>query len=249
MTTKLVHQCSAGKTSPMKTIYRKFPVLFSCCAHLLCACASSPVINSDLHESVQWYTGAAGRVDDARARRHLEAAIAGGDTLAIMWEARVYSTGRMGFERDPQRAAEIAASVVSQVQRLADAGNVEAMFLMGTAFAEGLGRSVDAQTAALWYERAASEGHMLAQHNLGNVYASGTGVEKSELQAVSWWRRAALSGDAIPQYRLGQAYEAGSGTAPDRDEAIRWYRDAASRGNDAAQQALERLAVESLPDE
>lgn len=227
------------------TDYRAAAILVSlCCFHLLGACAANPVFNSDLYESIQWYTGASGQVNDSRARSLLEEAIASGDTLAVMWEARVYSTGRMGFPQDLQRARGIAEEVISEVERLANAGSPEAMFLIGTAFAEGLGKDIDAETAACWYEQAALKGHMLAQHNLGNIYASGTGVVKDEAQAIFWWRKAAVSGDAIPQYRLGVMYETGNGTNRDLEEAMRWYREAASRGNTAARDALQRITAE-----
>lgn len=212
-----------------------------CCSVLLGACASRSATISELDESIQWYTGASGRIDDSRARVLLEKAIATGDILARMWGARVYSTGRMGFPRDLKLARQTAEAVIADVERLANAGDAEAMFLMGTAFAEGLGRVVNAETAARWYEKAAREGHMLAQHNLGNVYASGTGVVADNAQAIFWWSKAAASGDAIPQYRLGVMYEQGNGTEQDLDKAVRWYREAAMRGYTSASEALQRI--------
>ena len=43
-----------------------------------------------LLEAVDWYTGVAGTVDEARARE---------GPLALMWLARAHSTGRMGYAR------------------------------------------------------------------------------------------------------------------------------------------------------
>ena len=47
----------------------------------------------------------------------------------MMWLARVHSTGRMGFPRDEERARDIAAGVIREVQRAAESGVLEAVFL------------------------------------------------------------------------------------------------------------------------
>jgi len=153
----------------------------------------------------------------------------------------VYSTGRMGFKADTKRASEIASRVIGTVEALAGTGNVEAQFLMGTAFAEGLGKARDDEAAVTWYRRAAEAGHLLAQHNLGNVYDSGTGVKRDPVQAVAWWRRAADQGDAIPQFQLGRSYERGVGVNKDIREALAWYRNSAARGYGRAIEAVERM--------
>lgn len=211
------------------------------CLTALALCAAQPATPADLIEATRWYTGVAGRVDDGRARLLLERAAASGDTLARMWVARCYSRGRMGYPRDADRARTLAAAVIDDVRRRAAAGELEAIFLMGTAYDEGLGVAEDPSTAVTWFRRAADAQHVLAEHNLANAYAAGRGVAKDEAAAVHWWIRAATQGDAIPQLRLGEAYEHGRGVARDLGEARRWYRDAASRGNAAARDALVRL--------
>jgi TPR repeat protein len=192
--------------------------------------------------AIGWYTGTSGVVDDVRARTLIETAAADGDVLARMWIARLYSRGRAGYPRDLARARAIAEPLLDAVHRLARTGTVEATFLMGTAFDEGLGVAEDAARAVGWFARAATAGHTLAEHNLGNAYAAGRGVAADPAVAVQWWLKAAAKGDAVPQLRLGEAYEAGRGVARNLDEARRWYRDAAARGNAAAAAALERLA-------
>lgn len=216
----------------------------SCCCLLLAGCVSTAGLNPDLTASIAWYTGAAGHVDDNRARRLLERAAASEDPLAIMWIARVHSTGRMGFARDLDLARQVAEGVIADVEGLANADVAEAGFLMGTAFAEGLGKTVDPGAAASWYERAALLGNMLAQHNMGNIYAAGTGVPQDDTRAVFWWRQAADQGDAIPQFRLAVMLEQGRGVGVNIDAALRWYRQSAGRGYAPAQAALARLLQE-----
>lgn len=206
------------------------------------ACVSAPQEPDPiLLESIDWYTGVAGSVDNDRARELLEEAIAGGGPLATMWLARVHSTGRMGFPQDEERARDIADGVIGKVQRAAESGVLEAIFLMGTAYDEGLGRPIDHERAALWHRRAGERGHVLGAHNIGNQYSEGRGVEVDAALAVEWWTRAAEKGDAITQLRLGEAYEAGRGVTQDVEAAWEWYSRAAASGNADAREALERL--------
>lgn len=195
-----------------------------------------------LLEAIDHYTGVTGRVDDDRARRMLEeVAVDGNDVLARMWLARVYSRGRMTFERDEARARRIAGDVIHHVRTLASRGDVEATFLMGTAYDEGLGVEVDFAEGLRWYRRAAHQGHVLAAHNVGNVYRDGRGVEVDHARAAMWWLRAARAGDVIPALRLGEAYEAGRGVPLSLEDARFWYGRAAAAGNAQAAEALQRL--------
>ena len=195
-----------------------------------------------LIEAIEWYTGVAGSVDDVKARALvLEVVSDTGSPLSRMWVARCHSRGRMGFERDGERARALAGAVLDEVRALARLGEPEALFLMGTVFDEALGEPEDASAAAEFFRQAADVGHVLSQHNLGNLYAAGRGVDPDPTLAVQWWRRAAEQGDAITQLRLGEAYEAGNGVERDVGTAVRWYREAAERGNGAAREALVRL--------
>ncbi len=212
------------------------------------ACVPAPAEpHPALVEAIDHYTGVAGAVDDVRARALLEEAAGTGDPLAVMWMARVHSTGRMGFPRDEEGAREIAAGVIRRVQRAAESGILEAVFLMGTAYDEGLGKPADPVLAALWHRRAAERGHVLGAHVLGNQYSDGRGVEEDPARAVEWWTEAAERGDAITQLRLGEAYEAGRGVPRDLEAAREWYGKAAASGNAQAQEALDRLSPKDPP--
>ena len=203
--------------------------------------AAQPPADIRLVEAIGWYTGTRGLVDDAKARTLIETAAFEGNVLARMWLARLYSRGRAGYPRDPARAQAIAEQLVGAVQRQAAAGTVEAMFLIGSAYDEGLGVAEDPALAVGWFTKAAASGHTLSEHNLGNAYAAGRGVAADPVQAAQWWLKAATKGDAVPQLRLGEAYEAGRGVAKDLAEARRWYDESARRGNADAAAALKRL--------
>ena len=206
------------------------------------ACVAAPSEpHTALVEAIDWYTGVAGSVDNDRARELLEEAIAVGGPLANMWLARVHSTGRMGFAHNLEQAREVADGVIREVQRAAESGVLEAVFLMGTAYDEGLGKPVDHELAAVWHRRAAERGHVLGAHNIGNQYSEGRGVAEDPALAVEWWTQAAEQGDAITQLRLGESYESGRGATRDLNVAREWYARAAAAGNQEARAALERL--------
>ena len=205
------------------------------------AIAAQPRADTRLVEAIGWYTGVAGQVDDPKARALIDAAAGDGDVLARMWVARAYSRGRLGYPRDEAKARSIADLLVDAVRRQAGQGVLEAVFLMGTAYDEGLGVAEDPAQAYAWFQQAAAGGHTLAEHNIGNAYAAGRGVTRDDAAAIMWWTKAALKGDAVPQLRLGEAYERGTGTPADLTEARRWYAAAAVRGNAAAAAALQRL--------
>ena len=206
--------------------------------------AAQTVANADprLVEAIEWYTGVAGQVDDARALGLLRSAASDPDNvLAIMWTARIASRGRMGVPRDEAQARVIATTVIDAVRSLAASGDAEALFLMGTAYDEALGVDVDWPEALRWYTRAAARGHVLAAHNIGNMYRDGRGTDADAAAAARWWLRAARAGDVIPALRLGEAFEAGRGVTASTESAVFWYRKASAAGNTAAAEALTRL--------
>jgi TPR repeat protein len=232
-----------SRPSRVSTVALVFGIAVGHFSALPASAQNSTAADPRLLEAIDHYTGVAGQVDDARARRLLEELSSNrSDALSRMWLARVYSRGRMTFEPDEPRARAIAGEVIADVRRLASRGDVEAIFLMGTAYDEGLGVSVDFPEALRWYRRAADQGHVLGAHNVGNVYRDGRGVEVDHDRAAMWWLRAARAGDVIPALRLGEAYEAGRGVPLNLDRARLWYGRAAAAGNPQATEALRRLA-------
>jgi len=204
--------------------------------------AQNTVAGNGLLEAIKLYTGVSGYVSDGEASRLLKLEAADStDVLAIMWIARVYSTGRMTFPREPDLAKKIASRVIDKVRNLAASGDIEASFLMGTAYDESLGMPQDYDEAMRWYRRAAGAGHILAAHNIGNMYRDGRGVIENPQLATIWWLRAARAGDVIPALRLGEAYEAGRGVPQNLFIARQWYQRAADAGNVSATMALTRI--------
>jgi hypothetical protein len=107
---------------------------------------------------------------------------------------------------------------------LADKGDAEAQYRLGTLYAEGKGVEQSDATAMTWFLRAAEQGNSLAQYNAGASYAAGLGVAKSDADAAKWFRRAADQGMPYAQINLGLMYASGHGVTQDYTEAMKWLQ-------------------------
>ena len=113
------------------------------------------------------------------------------------------------------------AAALKHMQPLADKGNADLQFVVGTMYARGQGAPQDLAKAAMWFRKAADQGHAAAQGNLGLLYGAGQGVPLDYAEAVKWLRKAADQG--FSPYFLATMYEAGVGTARDYVQAYKWY--------------------------
>jgi len=130
----------------------------------------------------------------------------------------------------PSRAQQQPnAATLAELQERADAGEPEALFLLGSLFETGQAGRADPAKAAHYYRRAADLGLPHAQFNLGNMYASGHGVAADPFESVMWLRRAADAGLPEAQFNLAVAYEQGHGVRADLGTAKRWYERAADQ--------------------
>ena len=68
----------------------------------------------------------------------------------------------------------------------ANAGNIEAAYILGYLYAGGQGVKPDLKTSLTWYTKAALAGHTNAQVNLGFMCIGGQGT-KSDYQKAAYW--------------------------------------------------------------
>lgn len=126
---------------------------------------------------------------------------------------------------------------------LAQAGDADAQFALGTLYQTGRGVEQSDAKATEWFRRAARHGSIPAQYNLGNAYKHGRGVAPDEAKAFIWWHKAAQAGLAPAQFNVGTAYLYGRGVARSETQGVEWYRRAAANGHPGARAALEQLAA------
>ncbi|MDR1777800.1 MAG: sel1 repeat family protein [Desulfovibrio sp.] len=121
-------------------------------------------------------------------------------------------------------------------QKLAEAGDSQAMNNLGVLYDQGKGLEQDTGRAVYWFEKAARAGHSAGMCNYGRMLESGRGVAENPQEAAFWFDKAAREGQAEAQYNLGRLYEQGRGVEQDDKAAAVWYSRA------AAQQQVEALA-------
>ena len=129
-------------------------------------------------------------------------------------------------------------------EKLAQAGNPDAMYEIGRMYERGRGTEPDMQKAIQWYERALAKGQNDARAHLGVLYFEGSGVKRDLKRAVSLIQPAAEKGNPTAQYYLGHMYESGEGLRRDLDQAIHWYKKAAASGHYLAVARLKALEAQ-----
>ncbi len=131
----------------------------------------------------------------------------------------------------------------SETMEMADEGDPEAQYNLGTAYLKGrMGLDRDPARARAWYRKAAQQGYTDAQFNLGLMYGRGIGgSEKKPSRAAEWFRKAARAGHARAQHALGVMTIRGQGTPPNPQRGLEWVEKAAAQGHEKAQQFLKEM--------
>ena len=129
--------------------------------------------------------------------------------------------------------ASTAATDRARTQTEAEAGDVDAAFMLGRMYRDGVGGSDDAAEARVWLAKAADAGHVRASVLLGLMLMAGQGGEVDFLSARPYLLYAASAGDEDGLYAMGlQFMEAPARvSAADPARAIYWFRQAAARGS------------------
>lgn len=128
---------------------------------------------------------------------------------------------------------------VARVRELAEAGDPEAQFQLGSLYVGGLGLPEDPEKALEWLTRSAEQNYAEAQQLIGEIYDYGVGVDRDPELAVLWYRKAAEQGLATAYDYLGMFQAQGlGGLEPHCGKAQTWYRRAISAGYEPAKNNL-----------
>lgn len=83
------------------------------------------------------------------------------------------------------------ATALEKWLTLAEAGDTEAQFDLGTAYSEGKAMPRNDAKAREWLEKSAAQNNAAAQFNLGVHYSKGEGVPQDFSKARAWFEKAA----------------------------------------------------------
>ncbi len=86
------------------------------------------------------------------------------------------------------------ATALNKFRPLAEQGNTEAQFSMGTLYDFGQGVPQDYKEAMRWYGLAAEKEYAQAQHHLGMMHKLGQGILPDNVLAYAWFSLAILNG-------------------------------------------------------
>nr|POE49434.1 protein skt5 [Quercus suber] len=163
------------------------------------------------------------------------------ESADFQYNAAPYELGLLhltGYGDDIFKDEGYAAQLFTQSAEL---GHVQANFMMGQAYENGLyGCPRDAALSVHFYTGAASHGHADAMMALCAWYMIGAEpvLEKDEGEAYAWAKQAADLGLPKAEYAIGYFTEMGIGCRRDPLEANVWYVNAAEKGNETARQRL-----------
>ncbi len=79
------------------------------------------------------------------------------------------------------------ADALSDLRTLAEQGDSEAQFVLGTMYRDGQGVEKDLAETLKWWETAAERGNVDAQFALGNIYSGGFGVARDYVKSYMWF--------------------------------------------------------------
>ena len=143
-------------------------------------------------------------------------------------------------DRFPLKERDEAAE---QLKQLADTGDANAQYIIGTAYRDGGLLIPDTVKAQKLLERAAEQDLDVAQYALGKLYLSDDADVHDPAKGIYWLKRSADNGNDFATYRLGKEYLSGKNVSKDTSTAAEYLRQAADNGSAYAQYLLGKLTL------
>jgi TPR repeat protein len=132
------------------------------------------------------------------------------------------------------------AAALKILKPLAEAGNADAEYDLGTMYSDGHGVPRDPRQAEAWWQKAAAQGQADAQFSLGFLLLYGGGEGPNAVNAdpdagLPWLQKAAAQGHVSADYFLGYLYWSGTIVPFDAQKALQYTMPAANAGRADAQ--------------
>jgi SEL1 protein len=143
------------------------------------------------------------------------------------------SSSTLDGQRQPLKLGQPLRKAVALLERAAEEGNADALYVLGDMNFYGNFSYPRNYTEAFrrYNTLAALSGNSSAQHMVGFMYATGIGgaVAVDAARALLYYTHAALAGDTRAEMALAFRYHAGIGTARSCEDAVVFYRRAAAK--------------------
>ena len=146
--------------------------------------------------------------------------------------------------RNERRSLEERDNAVAGMKEIAEAGDVNAQYLMGKLWRDGPLLTPDSVNARYWFTLAAEQGHAPAQYALGKLLLSNDMEVRDPEQGIRWLERSAEQGNPHAHYRLGKEYLKGEVVEKDTHLGMNYIYTAALDGHAYAQYLLGKLLLQ-----
>ena len=143
--------------------------------------------------------------------------------------------------RDERLTMEERSDAVSEMDKLAENGDMYAQYLMGKLWRDGPLLIPDSVNARYWFEQAAEQGHLAAQYSLAKLYLSDDVEVRNIRLGLNWIYTAAVNGSSCAMYRLAKECLKGEHIKKNTASALEWFTKSAEGGNPYAQYMLGKL--------
>ena len=143
--------------------------------------------------------------------------------------------------RDEHLTMEERSDAVSEMDKLAENGDMYAQYLMGKLWRDGPLLIPDSVNARYWFEQAAEQGHLVAQYSLTKLYLSDDVEVRNIRLGLNWLYTAAVNGSSCAMYRVAKEGLKGEVIEKDTEHAVEGFTKSAERGNQYAQYMLGKL--------
>ena len=132
----------------------------------------------------------------------------------------------------------------TNVELLANKGNSEAQFILGSFYHYGKGVNVDEKRSFEWYKLSAENGYDKAQNNLGICYINGVGVKKDFIKGFSSFELASKQRNVKAQLNMAICYMKGIGIEIDHEIAFELIVDCSFQKSVSALKMLAKIYAE-----
>lgn len=143
--------------------------------------------------------------------------------------------------RDESLTMEERGEAVSEMERLAESGDIYAQYLMGKLWRDGPLLIPDSVEARYWFEQAADQGHLVAQYSLAKLYLPEDLKVQDTRKGVNWLYTVAVNGSHYAMYRSAKELFKGDLIKRNSDAAVEWFTRSAEGGNPYAQYMMGKL--------
>ncbi len=136
---------------------------------------------------------------------------------------------------------------VEELEDLADEGDAEAQYKIGTRYISGNGVKKNVKRAIEFFNKSAAQDYTRSLYILGKLYWDGIYIKKNDGKAIEWFEKAARKGHGNAQYNLAVILSRYHDSKEFLIKSYAWFSVVAKRGHPKAGKMRDELAKKLDP--